>query len=207
MSVCYSYSRMKQWVIGIDEVGRGPLAGPVCVCGVAIPSSIYRRTKWSGLTDSKQMTKANRELWSVKALKLKEEGGIKIGIAYQSAAAIDTKGISACIRLCIASVLRKLDIDPSDCTVLLDGGLKAPQEYLFQETIIKGDSKEKAISLASVVAKVARDAKMNTLHKTYPVYGWNTNKGYGTKAHISGIKKHGVTPLHRKSFLTQILDK
>lgn len=198
---------MKKWVIGIDEVGRGPLAGPVCVCGVAIPASMYRRKKWQGLTDSKQMTRIARERWAAEAISLQEKGIIKISIAYQSAAAIDTKGVSACIRICIASVLKQLNIDPSDCTVLLDGSLKASKEYFNQETIIKGDSKEKAISLASVVAKVVRDAKMDTLHKKYPVYGWNMNKGYGTKAHIMAIKKWRITPFHRKSFLSRIIDK
>ncbi len=200
-------SKKPSWVIGIDEVGRGPLAGPVCVCGVAIPSTIYRRKKWLGLTDSKQMTKTAREQWSVEALKLEKQGVVKIGIAYKSAHAIDTRGISACIRACIDSVLKQIAIEPCDCIVLLDGGLKAPKEYVYQDTIIKGDAKEKAISLASVVAKVARDAKMVTFHKKYPGYGWDTNKGYGTKHHISTVKKQGITPLHRVSFMTQIIDK
>ncbi len=117
---------------------------------------------------------------------------------------IDRKGIAVCIRECIAENLNMLDLNPKDCRVLLDGSLKAPTEYTNQETIIKGDSKEKIISLASVVAKVYRDAYMRLQHKKYPQYGWERNKGYGTIEHRTAIRKNGVTSLHRKSFLTRL---
>ncbi len=193
-----------KWVVGIDEVGRGPLAGPVSVCAVAMPEKDYAKMTWGILNDSKQMTAKNREFWNKEARVLEKNGKIRIALTSKTALTIDKQGIAVCIRACIAENLRKLDIDPKDCRVLLDGSLKAPAEYKNQETIIKGDSKEKIISLASVVAKVARDAYMVLQHKKYPLYGWERNKGYGTKEHRGAIKKKGVTILHRNSFLSRI---
>lgn len=194
-----------KWVVGVDEVGRGPLAGPVYVCAVAMPQSAYKKAPWGILTDSKQMTAKNREVWSTKAKELEAVGKIRIAVASKSAKQIDAKGIAVCIRACIAENLEKLGLNPKDCLVLLDGSLKAPFEYKNQQTIIKGDSKEKIISLASVVAKVARDAYMVSQHKKYPAYNWIENKGYGTKAHREALKKKGVTVLHRRSFLFRLL--
>jgi ribonuclease HII len=202
---------MKTWVIGIDEVGRGPLAGPVTVCAVAMRMKDYKsmskKASWKTLNDSKQLTASMREYWSKEAYKLEQEGKAAIALASRTAKQIDAKGIASCIRECIASNLKVLGIDPADCMVLLDGSLKAPKEYLYQETIIKGDSKEKIIAMASVVAKVSRDAYMNGQHKKLEMYGWNTNKGYGTKSHIGAIREQGTTPLHRTSFLTRLIDK
>lgn len=200
---CY-YESMK-WVIGIDEVGRGPLAGPVYVCAVAMPEKAYKSMRWGILNDSKQMTVKHREQWSKEAKLLEQKGAIKIALARRTALQIDAKGIAVCIRECIAENLKKLALDPKDCNVLLDGSLKAPLEYKKQQTIIKGDSKEKIISLASVVAKVARDAYMVSLHKKHPAYGWDKNKGYGTLAHRVALKKKGATILHRRSFLSRLL--
>ena len=197
----------KKWIIGIDEVGRGPLAGPVTVCAVAIPRVVYKKMKWHGLTDSKKMTKKAREEWFARAVELQQKGSIIYALSSRSAAAIDMQGIAVCIRSCIASVLKRLDLDPMHCHVVLDGGLKAPAVYVSQETIIKGDLKEKAISLASVIAKVSRDRVMEKYHKSHSVYGWNQNKGYGTTAHRNAIKAHKTTVLHRMSYLTRILDK
>jgi ribonuclease HII len=197
---------MQKWIVGIDEVGRGPLAGPIYVCGVAILEKDYRKAQWKGLTDSKLMTPKNREKWCDKAKELEATGKIKIVIASRSAEMIDKKGISVCTKDCITSILKKLTINPKETMVLLDGGLKAPKEYV-QETIIKGDQKEKVISLASVVAKVSRDKMMVKLHKTYPDYKWDKNKGYGTKAHILALKNKGFSSFHRQSFLKLILDK
>jgi ribonuclease HII len=193
-----------KWVIGIDEVGRGPLAGPVYVCAVALPAKNYGTIDWGILNDSKQMTAGNRELWHGKAKDSEKRGHLKIAVSHRTARVIDKKGITTCIAECIAENLHTLGLDPKDCTVLLDGSLKAPHEYKHQTTIIKGDSKEKIISLASVVAKVERDQYMVTLHKKYPHYSWDTNKGYGTRAHIAAIKKQGQTSFHRNSFLTRI---
>ncbi len=199
------YIDTMRWVIGIDEVGRGPLAGPVYVCAVAMPMAAYKKAEWGILNDSKQMSEKNREVWAKEARDMGKKGKVRFAIAKRTAAAIDEKGIAVCIRACIAELLEMLDMDPQDCTVLLDGSLKAPAQYKNQLTIIKGDSKEKIISLASVIAKVQRDHYMVTLHKKHPRYSWDKNKGYGTKAHIAAIKKWGLTPFHRKSFLKNII--
>ncbi len=192
------------WVIGIDEVGRGPVAGPVAVCACAMRISNYKKAKWGILNDSKKMTAKGRTLWYQEALRFRTVGKIKFSVAYRSNTFIDKKGISLAIRECIAQVLDDLHLIPGECAVLLDGSLKAPKEYLHQKTIIKGDQKEKIISLASVIAKVSRDTKMELLHKKHPKYHWKANKGYGTALHYKAILTHGLTALHRKSFLTKV---
>ncbi len=194
------------WVIGIDEVGRGPLAGPVTVCAVALPYKHYKKELYPGLTDSKQMTPKNRAQVVGSIESLTKKFGIRYALTSREASAIDQKGIALCIRDCIKSALKKLALDPNECLVLLDGGLKAPLEYI-QETIIKGDSKEQCISLASVIAKVTRDCLMVRLHRAYPDYRWNENKGYGVLAHRSALKRYGATPFHRRTFLQRVLDK
>lgn len=194
------------WIIGIDEVGRGPFAGPITLCAVAIEEKEYKKKKWPGLTDSKQMTSRAREAWYARAITMQQEGRIRIAISSQTATQIDRKGISSCIKVCIVKNLQALKLDPKTARVLLDGGLRAPAEYTNQKTIIKGDQKEKIISLASVVAKVSRDTYMDKLAKKYPHFGLEKNKGYGTLEHRKALKKLGVTRFHRKSFLTKILD-
>lgn len=196
---------MKKWVIGIDEVGRGPFAGPVTVCAVAMPVSVYRKVLakglWKGLTDSKKMTAQAREVWAKEARAMEKRGALQISVSSRTALAIDKKGIAVCIRECIAANMRTLALDPKDCIVLLDGSLKAPAEYKNQRTIVRGDLHEKIISLASVVAKVQRDHYMVALHKKHPHYDWHLNKGYGTLAHRIAIQKNGTTSFHRQSFL------
>lgn len=195
------------WIVGIDEVGRGPLAGPVTLCGIAIRSSEYKKSRWRGLTDSKQMTKSAREVWYNRAKEIQKTGVICVALVSKTAVQIDRKGINSCITDCIKQILAKLALNPKTTQVLLDGGLKAPTEYIYQRTIIKGDQKEKIISLASVIAKVSRDAYMTKLAKKYPQFGWEINKGYGTKLHREILKKRGFTSFHRKTFLSRIIDK
>lgn len=199
-------TKVPQWVIGIDEVGRGPLAGPVYVCAVAMRDTDYRRARWVGLTDSKKMTPGSRDDWHARARDMEHAGTIRIALASQTAVQIDKKGIAVCIRDCIVTALTGLGIDPKNARVLLDGGLHAPAEYTDQRTVIKGDQKHKIISLASVVAKVTRDAYMVRAARRYPGYGWEKNKGYGTAVHRKALKKLYITRLHRKSFLSKILD-
>ncbi len=194
---------MRKWILGIDEVGRGPVAGPVAVCVCAMPLREYKKAKWGKLNDSKKMSEANRELWYHEALKMQKASEIKFAVIYRSNVFIDKKGISLSIKECIKEALEKLNLNPRECAVLLDGSLSAPKEYKNQKTIIKGDQKEKIISLASVIAKVSRDKKMVSLHKKHPRYGWDKNKGYGTKGHYEAMKKFGTTTLHRKTFLTK----
>lgn len=174
-----------------------------------MPRAAYRAAKWREggalLTDSKQMTASARERWEKEARAMEQEGKLRIAVASRSAAMIDRCGIAPCIRSCVASALRRLGLDPKDCEVLLDGSLSAPKEYAHQTTVIRGDSVHKIISLASVVAKVRRDAQMTRLAAQHPHYGWEENKGYGTAAHYRGIAKSGLTPLHRNTFLNRYL--
>lgn len=188
------------WIIGVDEVGRGPVAGPVAICACAIPLARYKKMRWLGLNDSKKMTAKARNQWYKKALELK----INYSVVYKSNTIIDNKGISFAIKASISQALKNLKLKSDDCVVLLDGSLKAPEEYKNQKTIIKGDQKEKIISLASVIAKVSRDRKMEAFHKKYPKYNWARNKGYGTREHYGAIHRYGLTPLHRKTFLTKV---
>ena len=193
---------MKKWIVGIDEVGRGPVAGPVAVCVCSMLTLEYKKYEWKGLNDSKKLSQNSRELWFQKAKELKKKGLINYFVIYKSNLFIDSKGIKNAIKKCIENGLDKLNINPEECNILLDGSLSAPIKYKYQKTIIKGDQIEKIISLASVIAKVTRDKKMTSLHKKYPKYNWLKNKGYGTKEHYRAIKKNGLTILHRKSFLT-----
>lgn len=192
---------MTKWIIGIDEVGRGPVAGPVAICACAVRATDYKKSIWKGLNDSKKLSVKNRELWYKEALRLRKNKQIKFEVVYRSNVFIDKQGISSALKNCIKTALHNLKISPTDCKVLLDGSLCAPKEYINQKTIIKGDQKEKIISMASVIAKVSRDKKMTLLHKKHPKYNWATNKGYGTREHYKAIGVYGLTPLHRKTFL------
>lgn len=198
---CYS-EEMATYIVGIDEVGRGPIAGPVAVCICALKKRDYTRLKWNGVTDSKKMTALAREHWYQEARRLKQQGILMYTVVYISASVIDTKGIAWALRSCISKGLQRLNIDARS-TILLDGSLRAPGHYTKQSTIIKGDQKEKIISLASVIAKVSRDRRMVLLHRHYPQYSWDQNKGYGTREHYRALAQHGLSPLHRKSFLTK----
>lgn len=195
-----SEARGLRMLIGIDEVGRGPLAGPVAV-GVAMATSATIK-KFKKIKESKQLTRAQREEWYEKICA--SESGIRFAVSFVSAAMIDRKGINPSIKSALASGLKKLDPDPKLSRVLLDGGLHAPIEYTDQETIIRGDAKETIIAIASVVAKVKRDRLMVRMHKKYPAYGLDRHVGYGTKEHMNAIKKHGLTAEHRKSFCRNI---
>ena len=199
-----------KWIVGVDEVGRGPIAGPVSVCVCAISKEWYKKksASWlsAGLTDSKKMTAKNREVWYEKARTLQKEGHIRLVVISKNARVIDTKGIQYAIRACIAEGFEKLALDPKEVTIFLDGGLRAPENYKNQTTIIKGDLKEKSISLASVIAKVSRDAYMVKMTQKYPDYGFEKHKGYGTKEHYTAIAKKGIISLHRKLYLTKIKD-
>lgn len=194
-----------RFLVGIDEVGRGPLAGPVSVCFVSCEAKIYKKLKRDRRLpvfgkDSKKLSREEREKYS-KILKLLfREGKISYSINHISNKIIDSKGISFAIKQAVILGVKKLKLNPKNCEVLLDGGLKAPQEFKKQKTIIKGDEKEKIIAWASILAKVSRDRLMLKAHKKYPKYGFKKHKGYGTEAHRKMIEKHGLSLFHRRSF-------
>ena len=216
----YVPKKYYKYIIGIDEVGRGPLAGPVAVGAVKLEKEwIKLKTKegwFKGLHDSKKLSPEAREKWVLKIKQAQKEGWLDFAVAFVSPRVIDKKGLSWAIRNALAKALEKVDPqlgnpvsklreDNFDMVqVLLDGGLYAPVHYKNQTTIIKGDEKEVSIALASIVAKVARDKKMVVLAKKFPQYGFEQHKGYGTRAHYEAIKRHGITPHHRKSFLKRV---
>lgn len=207
--VCYDRTVKKtniQYLIGVDEVGRGPLAGPVAVGAVCVQSKYQKKLeKWGrGFRDSKKLTARAREEWMARIKKAEKDGLLEYSVAFVSSLAIDKKGIAPSIRIALLQSLKPFEtsnIRPQVSRVLLDGGLRAPLSYEHQKTIIKGDEKELVIALASIVAKVTRDAWMVKLGKKFPAYGFEKHKGYGTRAHYTAIEKHGVTVHHRKSFL------
>jgi ribonuclease HII len=213
-----------KYIIGIDEAGRGPLAGPVSV-GVCLVSAemtrksllaVAAKSGLKKLNDSKKLSAKRREAWLEQMGEMqKTKGGtekssrLDFSVTLVSNKIIDERGLSFAIRKATSDSLKNLQkttkFKPSQCMVLLDGGLRAPAEFIFQKTIIKGDEKEFAISLASIAAKVIRDAHMKKMSKKYPAYGFEIHKGYGTARHIVAIKKEGITPAHRRSFLKNII--
>lgn len=191
----------RKFIIGIDEVGRGPLAGPVAVGAFCATPNMLK--KFCLIKESKQLSTLRREEWYRRIIALcgKE---LYFAVSFVSAEVIDKKGIVSAIRLALSRSLAKLEVSSSACRVLLDGGLKAPKKYIHQKTIIHGDAKETAIAMASVVAKVLRDRRMVRLHKKYPEYGFAAHKGYGTRAHYRALKKYGLSREHRKSFCRNV---
>ncbi len=189
-----------QWIAGVDEAGRGPLAGPVSV-GVAVVPYDFDWSLIPGVGDSKKVTPKNREAIFRQTQHLKNQNILNYAVILVSARVIDTKGISYAVREGIRKGFAKLNLDPAITEVKLDGLLKAPEIFVHQETIIKGDAKEKSIGLASIMAKVTRDRYMERIAKKYPEYGFEIHKGYGTKKHREFIKKFGLTDIHRSSFI------
>ncbi len=189
-----------KYIIGIDEAGRGPIAGPVSVGAfVFINNSIKK--DFSDARDSKKLTEKKREEIFERILKYHKNGDIKFAVFMSSSSVIDKKGIVFAIKSALSKCLEKINLKPEEVEVLLDGSLKAPEKYLKQKTIIKGDDKVREISLASICAKVVRDREMVKFSKKYPKYNLDIHKGYGTKAHYESISKNGLSEIHRRSFL------
>lgn len=191
-----------RYVIGIDEVGRGPIAGPVTVCAFAVQSEDLPRFNRLRLKDSKALSADVRCEWEEKFLKKAESRELFFSIASISHEVIDSSGITSAIRAAIDRALGDLALPPEDSLVLLDGGLKAPEIYRNQKTLIRGDEKIRVISAASIMAKVSRDRRMIDYGKEYPVYGFERHKGYCTEAHVRALNYYGPSPLHRLSFLS-----
>lgn len=192
-------------IVGVDEVGRGPLAGPVTVCAVSCDSKIYSILKKNKNLpafgkDSKKLSASDRERYSLFLDKLRLEGKLKYSITHISNKIIDKNGISYSIKKAILQNIKNLKMENHNTEFLLDGSLKAPKEFIKQKTIIKGDEKEKIISWASILAKVSRDSLMVNMAKKYPQYGLEKHKGYGTLSHRKAIEKHGLSEVHRKTF-------
>lgn len=176
-------------IAGVDEVGRGPLAGPVTAAAVWLdPARIP-----DGLADSKALTAKRREaLWDA----IHEAGDVSI--AHASVEEIDEVNILNATYLAMQRAVAGLSVQPD--YLLIDGNRLPPDLPCGAEAIVKGDARSLSISAASIVAKIARDRIMSDLSATYPGYGWEKNAGYGTKAHMEAMTTLGVTPVHRRSF-------
>lgn len=178
-----------QLVAGVDEVGRGPLAGPVIAAAVILDPSI----KIEGLTDSKKLTEKKREAL---AIQIKQQA-LSWCIARAEPEEIDRINILQASLVAMQRAVEGLPIKPQHC--LVDGN-KLPKLSCTAEAIVKGDLTEPAISAASIIAKVARDNEMCEMENLYPGYGFKQHKGYPTKAHQLALQEKGISPIHRKSF-------
>ncbi|MFA6459262.1 MAG: ribonuclease HII [Candidatus Paceibacterota bacterium] len=200
---CDKFSKSRPIFIGIDEAGRGPLAGPVSVGAFAVRSRSVLR-KFKGVKESKQLSEAQREVWFKEIKRLHRSGEIAFAVSFSSEKVIDDRGITYAVYSAIRRSLKKLtkrNFCTDDSVILLDGLLHAPKAFKNQKTIIGGDESEPLIALASICAKVLRDHKMCRIAKLYPEYGFELHKGYGTKMHLGSIKKNGILAIHRRSYL------
>lgn len=188
----------EEFLIGVDEAGRGPLAGPVAVGAVLVPLGFDVLKEFPGVRDSKQLSGQKREIIFESVLRRASRGDMRFMVCFSDHHMIDRKGISHAVATALERGVRELSAAPH-AFVLLDGLLKAPQEYA-QRTIIHGDSLVPLIGLASILAKVTRDRTMEQLSALYPEYGFEQHKGYGTHEHIRAIRHHGLSAVHRKSY-------
>ncbi|MEO0914013.1 MAG: ribonuclease HII, partial [Pseudomonadota bacterium] len=174
-------------VCGVDEVGRGPWAGPVLACAVILnPANIP-----AGLDDSKKIPKARREALAVKILSTAD-----VGLGEASVTEVDQINILQATYLAMRRAISALQTPPA--FALIDGNRTPPGLPCPSVTLVKGDSRSASIAAASIVAKVTRDKAMVALAQQFPGYGWETNAGYGVKAHAEALKRLGVTPHHRR---------
>ncbi len=191
----YFFNQGHQIVGGIDEAGRGPLAGPVVAACVGCFSDFKIKNKiLENVQDSKKLTaKKREELFNI----IKEEIE-NIGIGICDNQTIDRINILQASFLAMKKAISGLKEKPH--FILLDGRFLIPNCSYQQKSIIKGDAKVFSIAAASIIAKVTRDRIMEEMHKKYPNYGFNKHKGYGTKIHLEALRKHGPCPIHRVSF-------
>ncbi|MFA6407656.1 MAG: ribonuclease HII [Candidatus Paceibacterota bacterium] len=204
------------WTIGIDEVGRGALAGPVTVSAFAISDVTYlKKNPHPPLRDSKQLTPRQREAWVgyVHIWKKKCPHELFFAIESMSSKIVDKLNVAQAANYAATKALEKVlahsEIKRGSTEVILDGGLylkrkmKPPLKRI--RTVIKGDEKFDAVKLASIVAKVARDAKLVKLHAVHPHYNFARHKGYGTKIHLEAIRIHGISIVHRLTFVRKFI--
>lgn len=180
-------------LIGIDEAGRGPLAGPVVACACYVPPSLTMY--FSDVNDSKKITAKKRE----EVLARMRHLGVLYGVGFASAREIDRLNILQATFLAMRRASVKFTGIPAPL-VLVDGPHLVKGLNLRQIAVVDGDAKSLNIAAASIVAKVARDKYMETLDKLYPQYGFAAHKGYGTAAHLEALRKYGPCPQHRRSF-------
>lgn len=193
----FSYEREHgdcSYICGIDEVGRGPFAGPVVAAAVILPKDcdiLY-------LNDSKKLSEKKREMLYDEI----NEKAVAVGIGMASEKMIDDINILQATYQAMRSAISSLTVQPD---LLLNDAVTIPEVDIPQIPIIKGDAQSASIAAASIVAKVTRDRMMKEYDDVYPGYDFAKNKGYGTKAHIQGIKEHGICDIHRKTFVKKYI--
>ena len=179
-----------QIICGVDEAGRGPLAGPVCAAAVILPKNL----ELPGLTDSKKLTdKKRRELFP-----MIQQQAIAYGIGFATEQEIDEINILQATFLAMQRALDQLAVKPD--LALIDGN-RQKEFGIPTKTVVKGDSLSANIAAASILAKVTRDNLMQEMAQKYPQYGFEIHKGYGTKAHYAALREFGASPIHRMTFL------
>lgn len=182
------------YICGIDEVGRGPLSGPVVAGAVILPKNcniLY-------INDSKKLSEKKRE----ELYDIIMEKAVAVGIGYSTPERIDEINILQATYEAMREAISKLEVEPD---LLLNDAVEIPQVSIKQVPIIKGDAKSISIGAASIVAKVTRDRLMCEYDSVFPEYGFASNKGYGSQAHIDALKKYGPCPIHRRSFITHFV--
>lgn len=185
------------YICGIDEAGRGPLAGPVVVAAIIMPKD----SMIEGVNDSKKVSEKKRE--KLYELIIEEAISYSVGIVDQNE--IDRINILNATKAGLTEAVRTLKVKPE--LILVDALTNIDTCGVPYQSIIKGDAKSYSIAAASIIAKVTRDRIMREWDKVYPQYGFEKHKGYGTAAHISAIKENGLCPLHRLSFVKNIINK
>ena len=177
-----------EFICGVDEAGRGPLVGSVVAAAVILPKGYFIE----GLTDSKKLTEAKRDYF----YEIIKKDAIAIGVASVNSKTIDKINIYEASRLAMNNAIDKLSVNPD---YILTDAMPLPTRDNVT-SIIKGDALSITIGAASIIAKVTRDRQMKNLDKLYPMYGFKKHKGYGTKEHISNMKKYGIINSHRRSY-------
>lgn len=189
-----AYLRGFTAVCGIDEAGRGPLAGPVCAAAVLLPEGLVI----DGLNDSKKLSEKKRDL----LFPVIEENALAFGIGFADEKEIDEINI---LQATFLAMRRAFDAMQRRCDYVLVDGNRMPPMPVPGETVVKGDAKSPSIAAASILAKVSRDRVMLEYAKQYPEYQFEKHKGYGTKAHVEALHAFGPSPIHRRTFLKKIL--
>ena len=189
-----AYLRGFTAVCGIDEAGRGPLAGPVCAAAVLLPEGVVI----DGLNDSKKLSEKKRDL----LFPVIEENALAFGIGFADEKEIDEINI---LQATFLAMRRAFDAMQRRCDYVLVDGNRMPPMPVPGETVVKGDAKSPSIAAASILAKVSRDRVMLEYAKQYPEYQFEKHKGYGTKAHVEALHAFGPSPIHRRTFLKKIL--
>lgn len=191
------YLEGKDFIVGSDEVGYGSNVANLVVCGVKAPKG------WSlqGLNDSKKLSPKRREIMREKLLALADDNIIQYHIAERTNTQIDEFGLGVMLKDCYVEIFKELY--SNDSLIICDGNMSFDGlgiDYMAQVSIVKADGLCPSVMAASIIAKTHRDAQMREMHKLFPQYGWDANKGYLAKNHLEGIRKYGFTPLHRMSY-------